>query len=123
MEAASQNRKRGRPRSDARLALEELERLSPDVMGRGLRAKINCAYLSVALIHLDPQEKEFYTRGTKTIRCGILEQIGRLYDADLISEEEIPEIARICEKLYTEGCSVKEIERYLRAKRIEWTEQ
>lgn len=122
MEVATEKKKnkKGRPRSAARHALERAERVYPDVSGNSLRSKINSVYSGVALCNLSGPEKDFFYRGTKVIRQGILEQIGRLYDVDLITEGEIPEIARYCIEQYEKGFSVKEIEQYLRSKRIKW---
>lgn len=117
MEAAT--KKRGRPRSAARETLEDCAALCAGNTN-SLRAQINDVYACSSLYHLTGPEYEFFhNEKGKFIRHGIAEQIGRLYDVQFISAEEIPEVVRICMGYYEQGYSVKAIERYLRSFRFQ----
>lgn len=110
MEAATKNKnKRGRPRTYIRDIAESVRDENT------IRSTINDTYGSAIFASLTGEEKDFFvTERGKVRRKGILEQLGRMYDADIISGEEITDCVRACIKLYNDGMTVKEIENRLR---------
>lgn len=110
MEAATKN-KRGRPKTIARKIAEETRGSS----NKGTRAQVNEVYRSIPMLYITEEQKAFFhTNRGRPRRTGILEQIGRLYDADLIDKEEIPELTQLCIGFYLQGYTVKQIEKILR---------
>ena len=115
MESASKN-KRGRPRTAAREVVEQTRHMTDKCD----RAAVNDVYHSVCFTHLSAEQRAFFvTPHGRSRRNGIAEQIGRLYDADIITEAEIGEIADACIDLYNRGYTVKQIEQHLRNRRRE----
>lgn len=81
------------------------------------RTAQNIYYISL-VTHEIGRDPFYVTDKGNYRRCGILEQIGRLYAAGYITKEQVKELAEICKAEYINGVSVKELERRLRASRI-----
>lgn len=113
MEAATENQsKRGRPKTITRQTADATAGLTHH---ESIRAIVNDVYMSTIVIHLKEPEKSFFVTPKGNIRRkGILEQLGRMYDADQIAEDEITECVQSCIGLYHKGYTVKEIEQHLR---------
>lgn len=115
MESATKN-KRGRPRTAAR----ETAEAAGDLYNTEIRATVNGIYSSACIFHITEDQKAFFFSPKGRLRRkGIAEQIGRLYDAGIINEGEIPELVSGCIDLYQRGYTVKQIEQHLRSRRNE----
>ncbi len=112
MEAATK-KKRGRPRSITREVIEEFptEKTTRGAMNEFYAC---CCILKIAEAK-NGQESFFVTAQGSFRRQGIAEQIGRIYDAELLTKDQCKELLQIVIADYENGSSVKEIETKLRA--------
>ena len=115
MEAATKN-KRGRPRSIKRRVIDNMPGLWED---KTIRGAMNEYYAATCIIEIAEaqkgQESFFATARGSFRRRGIAEQIGRIYDAELLTKDQCKELLEIVIADYESGSSVKEIESELRA--------
>ena len=111
-------KKRGRPRSPAgEAAILFQQAVNPE---NGLRENMNFYYASSLLDALGGKLENgsfFLSPRGKIRRQGILEQIGRMYEHELITQEEARELINQCMHDYDAGQTVKEIEARLRTLR------
>ena len=112
-------KKRGRPRTVA----GEMARIDQDqvVSENGLRAATNMYYSYHLILELygKPEKGSFFrSPDGKLRRLGIAEQIGRMYEDDLITEQEARDLVEQSIQEYESGATVKEIEQILRLLRL-----
>ena len=117
MVAATKN-KRGRPKSIIGQVAKTALCLSNGETERTLQ---NQMYAQVCIQMCPEILKPFFvTSSGKYQRQGIAEQIGRMREENLASETELLQLAKNCISDYNNGRPVKEIEKLLRAIRIEY---
>jgi hypothetical protein len=89
----------------------------------GERARTNLVYCFYT-VKLNEQEfKPFFATDYGGFRRnGIAEQIGRMREEELATDEELIELTRQCIKDYENGEKVKDIEKRLRYLRMVWKE-
>lgn len=116
MVAATKN-KRGRPLS----VIGKIVRTTAAMNDTTERATQNSLY-AMQCIDLDRETLKpfFVDRYGKFTRQGIAEQIGRMHEEGLATDEELLQLTHDCIADYQQGTPVKEIERRLRAIRIEY---
>lgn len=109
MEAAT--KKRGRPRK-----YETMENIFSD---KEPRAAQNLYHATVTIEQFAEGKTDsfFVTARGNIRRQGIAEQIGRMYNDGIITDQQARELVMECKKDYDSGATVKEIERKLRALR------
>ena len=118
MEAATK-KKRGRPA----MFTEAFYQFYSDEERRTAQ---NIHYLGVAALHVLKLKREdkgelynfFITEKGNFKHCGILEQVGRMYEAGLVDEDEGRDLIERSIKEYKEGASMKDLERGLRFIRL-----
>lgn len=109
METAT--KKRGRPRS----VLGELASNPVLQDGKTERTILNQLYAMECIMLDEDRFKPFFvTDRGKFRRQGIAEQIGRMKEEGIASDEELIELTETCMEDYTAGKPIKEIEKGLR---------
>ena len=85
------------------------------------RTAQNNYYAALALrrLNADPRDSFYISELGKLRRAGILEQVGRMYAARLADKDECRDLLQACKKDYLSGTKSKDIEKRLRALRIE----
>lgn len=107
-------KRRGRPKSVQTLTAEAtglFSELTP-------RAAQNQVYAARVMMMNGGPGSFFWTERGKQRRQGIAEQIGRMLEADLITEDQAKELTQEAIDLYNKGWSVKQIAGLLREMRI-----
>lgn len=107
MESATE-KKRGRPQSVTGILARSAY---PD---NEPRTAINTLYAAHTIKKLTNGDPFFVTPRGKIRRQGIAEQIGRMIETELITEDQGRDLIEQCKKDYQDGATVKEIERRLR---------
>lgn len=102
-------KKRGRPkRLDYKVFEAEFAEGEP-------RAAQNMCHASTTIRLLKQSYDDFFvTEKGKIRRQAIAERLGRLYNAGIISEERLRDLAKQAEEAYNNGMTVKEIEHFIR---------
>lgn len=106
METATK-KKRGRPKSVYGKMADVFPEMEP-------RAAQNMLYAGKLVNMLGQKPGDFFvTERGNYRRQGIAEKIGRMYESDLIDEEEARDLAQWAIDFYNDGNTVKEIEQAL----------
>jgi len=120
MVAATKN-KRGRPVSARYVYPYSLRDMNNgDLSDRTIRNKVNAEFLT-DLLHDRKEwalEDFFLTKEGMPKHTGIAEQLGRMLDEGIVTDDQAIEIALECVNAYNNGATAKEIEKSLRQHRI-----
>ena len=114
MEAATK-KKRGRPNkwsTDYYSLVSDMEK----------RRAQNFYYASITISLIKQKPGEFFvTKKGNFRRIGIAEQIGRMKEANITSDEELIKLTQTCIDEYNNGATIKDIEKNLRHLRLLYT--
>lgn len=111
--------KRGRPKGTIAQAVESDKGLWTHTE----RTEINTFFAGQCVFLNEKEFKPFFVTDYGGFRRnGIAEQIGRMREEELATDEELIELTRQCIKDYENGEKVKDIEKRLRYLRMVWKE-